>query len=148
MNNQDAKEMNELLFSFMGLFHEKFLIRYRQHDHDILGLKKNHFKILGMLSREEFLLSSELSRRLDIEKGSITTLIDQLVEKGLVIRRTDPEDRRKSQISLSKTGREEMHKLIDKHSREIQSYLQDMNDPEIQQFLDCVRYAVQFMNKL
>jgi len=148
MNYKDAKELHELMFRFMGLFHEKFLIRYRQHDPELPGLKKNHHKILGMLSEEEFLMSSEIGRRLDIEKGSITTLIDQLIEKGLVIRKSDPVDRRKSQISLSEAGREEMNKLIDRHSRQIQDYLQGIDSREEGQFLDCMRCAVRFMKKL
>lgn len=148
MNNQDAKELYDLLFSFMGLFHEKFLTRFRQHDPAIPGLKKNHFKILGMLSKEKFLMASEIGRRLDIEKGSITALIDQLVEKGLVVRRSDPGDRRKLQISLSETGREKMNELIYQHSQEIQDYLQNMSDQDIEPFRDSLRYVVRFLNKL
>ncbi len=148
MNHKDAKELHELLFGFMGLFHEKFLIRFRQQDACYLELKKNHFKILGTLSQHEFLMASEIGRMLDIEKGSITTLIDQLVEKGLVIRRDDPGDRRKSQISLSEVGREEMNRIIDQHAREIGDYLQDIKAQEIRQFLDCLRYTVAFMKEL
>ncbi|MEN6325387.1 MAG: MarR family transcriptional regulator [Syntrophomonas sp.] len=148
MNNQDARELHELLFSFMGLFHEKFLVRFRQRDPNLPGLKKNHFKIMGLLSQHGFLMSSEIARRLDIEKGSITTLIDQLLEKGLVTRQIDPNDRRKSQVSLSESGREKMNSLLEQHAQEIEYCLQDMNAHEIMQFLDCIRYAVRFMNKL
>ena len=148
MNHQDAKEMHELFFSFVGLFHEKFLVRFRRRDPNLPGLKKNHFKIMGMLSQHEFLMSSEIGRRLDIEKGSITTLIDQLLEKGLVTRQIDPNDRRKSQVSLSTVGREEMNSLLEEHAEEIECCLQDMDASEINQFLDYMRYAVRFMNKL
>lgn len=148
MNNQDAKELHNLLFSFMGLFHEKFLIRFRQSVPEITGLKKNHYKIMGLLSHHDFLMSSEIGRRLDIEKGSITTLIDQLVDKGLVIRQSDPNDRRKWQVLLSTTGREQMNILLEQHSREIICYLQEMDTSETERFLNCLRYAVGFMKKL
>lgn len=148
MNNEDAKELHELLFSFTGLFHEKFLMRFRHRDHNLPGLKKNHFKIMGLLSQHDFLMSSEIGRRLDIEKGSITTLIDQLVEKGLVARQIDPCDRRKSQVSLSAAGREKMNSLLELHAGEIEKCLQDMKASEINQFLDYMRFAVGFMNKI
>lgn len=148
MNLIDVKELHELLYSFMGLFHEKFLIRFRQHDPKVPGLKKNHLKIMGLLFQNEFLMSSEIGRRLDIEKGSITTLIDQLVEMGLAVRRSDPGDRRKSQISLSETGREEMRQIMEQHIREILDYLQGIPDREIEQFIECMRYAVDFINKI
>ncbi len=148
MNNQDARELHELLFCFSGLFHEKFLMRFRQRDPNLPGLKKNHFKIMGLLSQHDFLMSSEIGRRLDIEKGSITTLIDQLVEKDLVTRQIDPCDRRKSQIALSKAGREKMNSLLELHAEEIEHCLKDQNASEINQFLDCMRFAVRFFKKI
>lgn len=148
MNHQEARELNQLLFGFMGLFHEKFLIPFRQYDKDLPGMKKNHYKILGILFQHQFLTSTEIGRRLDIEKGSLTTLIDQLAEKELVIRCDDPNDRRKSQISLSNTGRQEMNQIINQHAQLTVNFLHRIDAGETEQFLECMRYVVAYMAKI
>lgn len=148
MNQQEAYELNELFFDFVGLFHEKFMARFHRSDNILPGLKKNHLKILGYLSKHEYLISTEISHLLDIEKGSITTLVDQLVEKGLVIRRGDLDDRRKMQILLSGAGREAMDVVTDRHSRELRDILSNVEIQEIVKFIECLRFSVDFMNKL
>jgi len=94
------------------------------------------------------LLPSEIGRRLDIEKGSVTTLIDQLEESGLVSRCSDPWDRRMSQISLNEAGRELMTNLNEKHARLIEQLLANSDDGETMDFIDSLRFAVAFMKKL
>lgn len=141
-------ELHDLLFSFVGLFHEKFMGRFRRHDSRFPGLKKNHYKILGMLHHHEYLISSDIGRMLDVEKGSLTTLIDQLDERGLIIRRADPCDRRKLHILLSDAGREEMNKVVAQHAGEIKELLQGMDEQKIQKFTECLKYSVSVMKEI
>lgn len=148
MYHQEAEELSNLLFSFMGIFHKKIVSRFRRHDDNILGMKKNHAKIMIILLQNKCLLPSEIGMMLDIEKGSVTTLIDQLEMKNLVTRRRDPNDRRKSQITLSETGEKAMTKVIDMHIHELENMLGGMDAREVRKYLKSMNYAVSFMQKL
>ncbi len=148
MKQQDALELHELLFSFIGLFHERCITAFRRHDSALPGLKKNHFKILGQLTHRQSLTSSEIGRLLDIEKGSVTALIDQLEAHELVIRRYDPFDRRKSQISLSEEGQNEMKNIVDMHTRELEVLFSCIEEQDLQRFLESMRYSVALMKNL
>lgn len=148
MTYLEAKELHDLFFSFMGMFHEKFLSRFRQDHDDSPWLKKNHIKIINTLYHHKHLTSTEIGRKLDVEKGSLTTLIDQLEEWGLVVRRDDSTDRRKSLISLSTFGREEMERVMDYHTRKINDYFLGVKPDETIQFITKLRDVVNFMNKL
>ncbi len=66
MNLQEAKELHDLLFSFMGLFHEKFMFKFRRQFDATPWMKKNHVKIINILFQESPLISTEISKRLDI----------------------------------------------------------------------------------
>jgi DNA-binding MarR family transcriptional regulator len=85
---------------------------------------------------------------LDMEKGSLTTLIDQLEEMGLVTRCADPRDRRKILISLSASGRDEMNNIMDNYTRNLSTFFHDVKPEESKQFVDSLRFAVEFMTKL
>lgn len=148
MNPQEAKELHNLLFTFSGMFHEKFLCRFRRHYDGNPRIKKNHVRIISILYQHEHLIPTEIGKMLDMEKGSLTTLIDQLKEMGLVIRCPDPGDRRKFLISLSAAGREEMNSIMDNYTDNLSSLLHDIDPGEIKQFIASLQYAVKFMTKL
>jgi len=150
MSYQQTKELHDLLFCFMGMFHEKFIFRFRgEYKHEGLPtLKKNHQKILNVLYQQEHQTSTELGKKLDIEKGSLTTLIDQLEEWGLVVRSNDSHDRRKAFISLSTSGRNEMENMMDFYSHKLNESFQDVKPEEMEQFVDSLKQVVQFMKKI
>jgi DNA-binding MarR family transcriptional regulator len=52
-----------------------------------------------------------LHRVIGLEKGSLTSVIDHLIKKGLVERKRDDEDRRKVNISLTEMGRKKVEIL-------------------------------------
>nr|WP_166511778.1 MarR family transcriptional regulator [Desulfallas thermosapovorans] len=151
MNFDTAKQIHNLLFTFMGLFHEKFLLRFRQEFHEysrVPCLKKNHMKILNVLYQRDRITLTEISKMLDIEKGSLTTLVDLLEKEDFVIRTSDPMDRRKTLIRLSSRGREEMDRVMDFCAQKMNEILHDVDSVEIQQFVTSLQSAVKFMRKI
>lgn len=148
MNSDNAQEIYALLLNLMGLFHEKFLLRF-QHDSGVEPcLKKNHMKILSILYQHKHMTSTEIARMLNIEKGSITTLIDWLVENKLVNRSNDRNDRRKSLISLSPEGMKIAQEVIEFYAQKVDQLLYNVDSAEIQQFSASLQFVVKFMKKL
>jgi len=151
MNFETTKMIHNLLFAFMGLFHEKYLLRLRQESHDFNPMpcfKKNHMKILNILYQNDRISLTEIGKMLDIEKGSLTTLIDQLEKECLVFRLNDPMDRRKSLICLSSQGREVMDRIMNFCTLKTDELLNNFDADEIQQFLTSLQYVVKFMKKM
>ena len=148
MNLDKAKEIHDLLFASMGLFYEKFFCRFR---HEIIcepHLKKNDMKILNILYQHAPMILTEIGKRLDIEKGSLTTLIDSLEEKNLVVRSNDPADRRKTLISLSTKGMEEMDRVMDFYAKRIDDSLSMVDPGEIKEFQINLQKVVEFLKKV
>lgn len=148
MNHEESREINNLLFSFMSMFHEKFLHRFRRNNEIYSHLKKNHVKIIRILYRYNSLTSTEIAKRLDIEKGSVTTLIDQLAELGLVIRDAAPNDRRKSLILLTDSGRDKIERIINNDTQTLNEIFHDVQPHDLHKFLESLKYAAAFMNEL
>ena len=73
------------------------------------GLTVGDFDVLSALRRsgQPFTLRpSELAERLMVTRAGVTSRIDRLAERGLVVRRRDPEDRRSEPIALTDVGRQ------------------------------------------
>jgi DNA-binding MarR family transcriptional regulator len=113
----------------------EIIIRFPKITHEILGkmmhgfqssqgemtLNRTQGRALLILYDKGETTMTVLHRVIGLEKGSLTTVIDQLIEKGLVERKRDAEDRRKVNISLTPMGREKVGIL----RMEIASYIKN-----------------------
>jgi DNA-binding MarR family transcriptional regulator len=69
-----------------------------------LDLTVAQFDALANLYGLEAISQQELAERLLVTKGNVTGLLHRLLERGLVRRRQDPDDRRANRISLTAAG--------------------------------------------
>jgi DNA-binding MarR family transcriptional regulator len=145
MDREQALELHILLFTFMGKFHEKFFMNYRQHLDLAIPLKKNQSKIISMLYHHNGLTSTEIAKMLNIEKGGLTTIIKQLEQMGLVVRHSDPRDRRRQQLNLSEQGRQEMEQVMEHYTGSIMK--KQVDEQELVEFMNSLRYVINFMDK-
>jgi DNA-binding MarR family transcriptional regulator len=129
----------------MGKFHEKFFMNYRQHLDLAIPLTKNQSKIISMLYHHNGLTSTEIAKMLNIEKGGLTTIIKQLEQMGLVVRHSDPRDRRRQQLNLSEQGRQEMEQVMEHYTGSIMK--KQVDEQELVEFMNSLRYVINFMDK-
>lgn len=148
MNNEQAKEIHLLLFTFIATFHEKILINFRKCADLQPRLKKNHAKVLHVLYRQDSLTPTELGKMLDIEKGGLTTIIDKLEDTGLLVRLADPNDRRKTLLSLSPEGKKYMENVIQKFRTTLMELFKDVDSKELDKYIENLRYITEFMQKI
>jgi DNA-binding MarR family transcriptional regulator len=82
------------------------------------GMTLPRFDLMAQLERHpEGLRMNELSRRLMVTGGNVTSLTDQLVAEGLVERSGVPNDRRAYAIRLTAAGRESFRGMAAEHER-------------------------------
>jgi DNA-binding MarR family transcriptional regulator len=97
------EQILENLFHVLPMVHKKLLRM------DLGGatgeFSRLHLAIMGMLWRENQAVS-EVARKLAIPKSQMTHLIDQLEERGIVLRHPDTSDRRVTNVALTSHGRE------------------------------------------
>ncbi|GHE57505.1 MarR family transcriptional regulator [Streptomyces vinaceus] len=82
------------------------------------GVEPWEFDVLATLLRSgppHVLSAGELSSAAMVSSAALTNRIDHLVKKGFVERAVDPTHRRRVLISLTDTGRELTHRLVEHH---------------------------------
>ena len=146
MYQQNAREIQVLMMTFLGLFHEKFYVKMRHACSP--QMPKNQFKIVNVLYHHDGLTATEIGKMLDIEKGSLTTLINQMEAMDLIIRRVDPHDRRKVLLSLSQTGLEQMGKNMNAYCEALTDLFAGVDPEEMDAFVSSLRYVVDFTSKI
>ena len=78
-------------------------LRRHRPDH---GLTLSQMELLGEVSRTGVITPAELSSRMQVRVQSLTDGINDLVSRGLIVRRPDEADRRRQLIELTDAGAE------------------------------------------
>lgn len=83
------------------------------------GLCASDFKVLEALLHKGPLPVNVLGRKLLLTSGSITTAVDRLADRGLVVRRDDPDDARVRLVELTSAGRRLIEPVYDRHAADL-----------------------------
>jgi len=69
------------------------------------GLTLSQMEVLGEVSRTGVITPAALSTRMHVRVQSLTDSINELADRGLIARRSDPADRRRALIELTPAGK-------------------------------------------
>jgi DNA-binding MarR family transcriptional regulator len=95
------------------------------------------FDLMAALERApEGLTMGELSRRLMVSGGNVTSIVAGLERDGLVCRRQPASDRRTSYVALTELGRAAFMAMASEHERWIDKLLADVADADIDALTD------------
>jgi len=105
MKEELTKETVKLQFEMIHLFHKNFAKTFHQTGNSPCSLNKNQNKALLIIGSVGEIMPTTLGKCLDLQKGSLTSMIDALEREELVCRKGDPGDRRKTLVSLTEKGK-------------------------------------------
>jgi len=111
-------------------------------------LNRTQHRTLWLIYHEGKKCMGSLAEHLNIEKGSFTSVVDTLIDKGMVEKTRDTEDRRKTLIQLTLKGK----KLVEDHlslvSRAVSQKLQALKDDEYRKFIRAINDLHEVIMKL
>jgi DNA-binding MarR family transcriptional regulator len=95
------------------------------------------FDLMAALERApDGLTMGELSRRLMVSGGNVTSIVTGLERDGLVDRRSPPSDRRTSYVALTGQGRAAFEAMARAHERWINRLLAEVADDDVDALTD------------
>jgi DNA-binding MarR family transcriptional regulator len=90
------------------------------------------FDLMAQLERvENGMTLGEVSQRMMVSAGNVTSLVERLVQIGYVERRTDPTDRRSQLIRLTKNGRKHFGRMAAAHQSWVAGLLSGLSPADI-----------------
>lgn len=97
--------------------------------------------VLNQLHKEDGLMQTELSARMDIGTVTISGLVDRLEAKGYVERRPDAKDRRAKRVWLTPKMQEIWKKIGDSMQKMNEITFEGVDHAEIEQLIVTLRKA-------
>jgi MarR family transcriptional regulator for hemolysin len=94
------------------------------------GLTRLKWLAIGVLQDQRGLTQSELADWLELKPAATGRLVDRLVERGLVERRTDPDDRRAYQLFVTQKSDDLLENLVPTGDAIREHVLQDLDPQE------------------
>ncbi|MGZ7043937.1 MAG: MarR family winged helix-turn-helix transcriptional regulator [Methanobacterium sp.] len=145
----DEERMNKMvddLYLLFPLFRKK-LFKHKK------GLKegqipRSYYHVLGVLKKRGELPMSKIGNRVHISKSNMTSLIDKLVEDGLVERIPDKNDRRVINIKITDKGNDLLKNLRKHSNNEIKKNLSALSDEDMEKLYDSVENIKDILKKL
>lgn len=97
------------------------------------------FDVLAALDRASGKVTmTQLSQRLLVSNGNVTGVVSRLVEDGLVVRETDPNDRRTQFALMTKLGQKSFKEMAAEHEVLVDEMFSDISDEDMGQLLDLI----------
>jgi DNA-binding MarR family transcriptional regulator len=100
------------------------------------------------LKKKEALSMSDLGKMLYISKPNVTTLINKLIAKGLVVRFSDKEDRRIILIRLSSKGIQFIEKNNKLYLEQVKKQLMSLSEKELEIFSVSLQNVKDILSKI
>jgi DNA-binding MarR family transcriptional regulator len=94
------------------------------------GLHPYHHAILLTLDESPRETQGAIADALGYDRGQLVGLLDELESRGLVIRRRDPNDRRRHVVELAPEGKTELERLRELASRIEEEFLAPLDQGE------------------
>jgi len=101
--SKDTRELIDAIFNLRLCMKQYIQRKIRE---DQIDLTYEMLQVLTVLWRTGHSNQQEIANRIQKNKASLTSLLDNLTKRNLIIRTEDPSDRRNKIISLTKIGRE------------------------------------------
>ncbi|HGG05955.1 MAG TPA: MarR family transcriptional regulator [Aliiroseovarius sp.] len=79
---------------------------FSRHYRDEYGISVAEWRVVAHLSQESAVSVREICRRVDMDKPKVSRAASRLEDAGYVIKKTNPQDRRLVELSLTSKGRQ------------------------------------------
>jgi len=111
-------------------------------------LSKNQPMVIKIIGMEGEMMPSTIGKYTGMEKSSLTRMVDDLEKKGIVSRKTDPDDRRKVLVSLTEKGLE-YYNCLNKITAEMaDEILKFVDEKDIEDYVQSLETMVRILRKI
>jgi DNA-binding MarR family transcriptional regulator len=123
-------DKRENIRSIIGLMNNLMLSAKAHEPHPWLHLEltREQLRVMFLLSFKGRSSPGEAAASFGVPRANVTSIIDRLVDKGLVSREKNPDDRRSYILSLTEEGKNQVERLREIGAAKIKGVLERMPD--------------------
>lgn len=111
------------------------------------NVNKTQLRALMFIKNNGAISMTDLCAKLNIEKGSLTSMVDDLTEKGYVVRTRDLLDRRKYLINITEKGIILASDFMEKLSEKLEEKLFKLDEEDRNKYMEAINTLQYILNK-
>lgn len=111
------------------------------------NVNKTQLRALMFIKNYGAISMTDLCARLNIEKGSLTSMVDDLTDKGYVFRERDLSDRRKYLITITEKGMQLASDFMGKLSSNLEEKFCRLNEDDRSKYIEAINTLQYILNK-
>lgn len=138
--------INFLSKTFPKLYSSLYLEYLKQYA-STYSVNKTQLRALIIIKNNGAISMTALCNNLNIEKGSLTSMIDDLTEKGYVTRERDIYDRRKYLITITESGDGIASDFVDKLTLRLEERLIKLTEEDKKKYICAVKTLEEIFDK-
>jgi DNA-binding MarR family transcriptional regulator len=98
----------------------------------VLALSRTQLEIMLLLREHDSQTTTQLAKQLFLTPGAVTQTIETLVQRELIERLPDNNDRRLIHLRLSPAGTEAINRVIQQRRKRMKALLTQLSPPELE----------------
>ena len=132
--------------TFPKIYSSLYLNYLKQYS-GLYDVNKTQLRALVFMKNYGEISMTELCAKLNIEKGSLTSMIDDLSKKGYVYREKNLKDRRKYMIVITEEGKKIGADFTEKLSNDLEAKFFKLDTDEREKYLEAIETLETLVNK-
>ena len=132
--------------TFPKIYSSLYLNYLKQYS-GLYDVNKTQLRALVFMKNYGEISMKELCAKLNIEKGSLTSMIDDLSKKGYVYREKNLKDRRKYMIVITEEGKKIAADFTEKLSNDLEAKFFKLDTDEREKYLEAIETLATLVNK-
>ena len=132
--------------TFPKIYSSLYLNYLKQYS-SLYNVNKTQLRALVFMRNYGEISMTELCSKLNIENGSLTSMIDDLSDKGYVYREKNLIDRRKYMIIITEEGKKIAADFTEKLSNDLEEKFFKLNDEDRRKYLEAIETLETLLNK-
>ena len=132
--------------TFPKIYSSLYLNYLKQYS-GLYDVNKTQLRALVFMKNYGEISMTELCAKLNIEKGSLTSMIDDLSKKGYVYREKNLNDRRKYMIVITEEGKKIAADFTEKLSNDLEAKFFKLDTDEREKYLEAIETLATLVNK-
>ena len=132
--------------TFPKIYSSLYLNYLKQYS-GLYDVNKTQLRALVFMKNYGEISMTELCAKLNIEKGSLTSMIDDLSKKGYVYREKNLKERRKYMIVITEEGKKIAADFTEKLSNDLEAKFFKLDTDEREKYLEAIETLATLVNK-
>ena len=145
MNHDKARALSDQMMVFYRLYNEKVLRKFGELHRDVVPPAQ--YLLLGIIAEAGRITAGELSERALMQKQQVTKALNQLEDKGMIVRLRLPDNRRQVWLECTPQALALQHSVKQETQSRLMAIFDQLDEQDMTDYLSAIQTVNRILEK-